>query len=186
MIEQRVSLRYARAILETAVEGKIDKEIYDDFLFVIKTLNSSKEFAAITTSPVVQHWRKKKIYDEIFKGKINDLTLSFLTLLTDKRRDKLIPSIVRQYVIEYDKLHNRLPAEIVSAIELDDSTKNEIVGKLAAWTKMQILPEFAVDPNVKGGMLVRIDDWVFDATIRNQLQVLYRTLAEGGAVETSG
>lgn len=179
MTEQRVSNRYARALLETAEQEGLTDNVYNDFQLVLSVFNASHELRAMTASPVFQQWRKKKIYQELFTGRVSPLVLNFLILLLDKRRGELIQSIIIQFQNQYDTLKNRLAVEITSAIGLNEEMQGKIIQKLIQITNKTILPQFKVNPNLKGGVLVRIEDWVYDATIKNQLDVLFKRLSEG-------
>ena len=180
MLEKRVSFRYARALLDTASEKGLAAEVFKDIQKVRATLEISKELRSLTESPVFQLWKKKQIYKAIFtEEKISDLTMNFLILLIDKRRGELIISIIRQYEMQYNLLNNRLEADIISALELNDELKKQVIDKLHNWTKKTILPTFIVDEKIKGGLLVRIDDWVFDASVKQQLDTLFKKLSEG-------
>ena len=180
MTEQRVSFRYARAILETAVQEKVSDKIFGDFLVVNDILADSRELRVLTSSPVLQHWKKKEVYQAVFEGRISTLTLNFLMFLLDKKRGDLIPSIIAQYVIQYNIMNNKLPVEIYSAIELNDNIKQKIVNELEDWTQKTILPDFKLQPELKGGMMIKVDDWVYDASLKNQLEILYKKLADEG------
>jgi F-type H+-transporting ATPase subunit delta len=176
MTEQRVSSRYARAILQSAIqEGNSDK-IYEDFQDVFKVVNESNELRTLTASPVFQIWKKKKIYEEIFKDHVSDLTFKFIIMLLDKRRGELILSIIKQYESQYNKLNNRLTVDIFTAIEPTEEIKNKITNALTEWTKKVILPQFTVKADLKGGIIIKISDWVFDASIKHQLELLYKEL----------
>jgi F-type H+-transporting ATPase subunit delta len=180
MLEQKVSYRYARALLDTASKEGIAETVYNDIKRVRATLNLSKDLRSMTASPIFQLWKKKRIFKAIFSEiKISELTLNFLILLLEKRRGELIPSIVRQYEMQYNLLINLLEVDIISAIELTEDIKKKVIEKLSISTQMTILPTYKIDTNIKGGLLVRIDDWVFDATIKRQLETLFKKLTEG-------
>jgi F-type H+-transporting ATPase subunit delta len=178
MLEYKVSYRYAKALIETAVKQGVSDQIFEDFKKVDETYKMSRELRSLTVSPVFQQWRKKKIYNEVFsQEKISQLTLNFLIMLIDKRRGELIPSIVAQYIVQYNILNNKLVVEIQSAVELTDDLKNKIISRLTEWSNKTILPNYIINKSLKSGLLVRIDDWVFDASLRNQLNILYKELA---------
>ena len=180
MLEQKVSYRYARALLDTASKEGIAETVYNDIKRVRATLNLSKDLRSMTASPIFQLWKKKRIFKAIFSEiKISELTLNFLILLLEKRRGELIPSIVRQYEMQYNLLINLLEVDIISAIEPTEDIKKKVIEKLSISTQMTILPTYKIDTNIKGGLLVRIDDWVFDATIKRQLETLFKKLTEG-------
>jgi F-type H+-transporting ATPase subunit delta len=182
MTEQRVSYRYAKALLETAEQEGITDLVYNDFLFVMSVFHDSQELRVMTASPVLQQWRKKKIYQELFTDRLSPLVLNFLVFLLDKQRGELIQSIIIQFQNQYNTLRNRLSVDITSAIELNDEIKTRILDKLVQITDKTILPQFYINPLLKGGVLVRIEDWVYDATIKNQLNILFKRLSEGEGI----
>ncbi|MBI5324659.1 MAG: ATP synthase F1 subunit delta [Ignavibacteriae bacterium] len=177
MNEQRVSSRYARALLEIARQNGFTEIIYSDLKFVRHTIEQSRELKILTFSPVVQFWRKKKIYEEILTGKVQPLTMNFIILLTDKRRESLIPDICYQYEVQYYELNNILPIEIESAIELSEEIKNKITIKIEKNTNKKVISDFRINKSIKGGLLIKIQDWVFDASLKNQLEILFKKLS---------
>ena len=182
MKEHRVSFRYAKALLDSAKKEGVTEIISKDFESIKMTFLMSKELRHFAASPVVQLWRKRKILNEIFlEENINKLTLEFLILLIDKRRGDLILSIIDEFEKQYNILNKRLPIIVEASVELDDKIKNQIIKKVAEKAKMTILPEYRLNKELKGGILVRIDDWVFDASIKNQLKILKRQLIEGNS-----
>ena len=176
MTEQRVSSRYARAILETAVEGKVAETIFEDFKIIAAALEHSHELKTFTSSPVVQHWLKIKVFNEIFDGKISSLSMSFLRFLLNKKRGELIQSIIVQYEDQYNIMNNKLPVTFNSYIELSESIKKNLLDKVKEITQKEILPVFKVDESLKGGILIQIEDKVYDASIKQQLKLLFQTL----------
>ncbi|TAL70840.1 MAG: ATP synthase F1 subunit delta [Bacteroidetes bacterium] len=177
MTEQRVSSRYARALLEIAIKEGLTDIVFSDLKYIRHTIEQSRELKTLTFSPVVQFWRKKKIYEELLKDRVHLLTMNFVILLTDKRRESLLPDICYQYEVQYDELNNILPIEIESAVELSDEIKNKITNKIEKNTNKKVFSDFKINKSLKGGLLVKIQDWVYDASIRNQLEILYKKLS---------
>lgn len=179
MFEQRVSSRYAKAMLQTAVKEGVADTLYSDFKYVDSLLDMSDELRSLTQSPVVRNWKKKNIYKELFEGKVNNLSYQFIMMLTNKNRDGLIPSIVNQYVIQYNRLNNLLPVEIYTTGEMDAVLKAKVEKQLTDWSKKKILPEYKIDPSIKGGILIKVDDWVYDGSVKHQLEMLHEKLISG-------
>ncbi len=177
MFEQRVSSRYARSLLMTAQSLKLEDEVFMDLELIKLIADKSKELKALMNSPVIQHWRKKNVFEELFKGRVNDLTMQFLILLTEKKRELILDSIIFQYENQYNILKNRQKVEIYSAIVLSDELRKDVEKRLIDMTKKTILPEYITQPSLMGGMMVRIGDWVYDASIKNQLESLRDRLA---------
>lgn len=182
MTEQRVSSRYARAILNIATDAGQAESVMKDMKQIEGIIDGSRDLLNLVRTPVVQFWKKRAIFHEIFEPFVSKLTLDFMMLLTDKNREALLPDIIVQYEKQYNKMHDLLPVEITSAVELRDESKARLVKKLEDYTKKKIIPRFKTDMSLKGGMIVRIDDWVFDASILNQLAVLYNKLIKNEAI----
>ncbi|MBM2813369.1 MAG: synthase subunit delta [Ignavibacteria bacterium] len=179
MFEQKVSSRYAQAVLSTAISTGFADRVFDDFIIIRDTIKSSREFYTFLKSPIIRFWQKKKVFQEVFSSSVSELTLNFIILLADKHRESLLPSIIAQYQAQYNAENNRLPVEISSAVALSDDLKKKIMTRLEGYTKKTVLPEYSIDKKLKGGITVRIDDWVFDGSIKNQLEILFKKLSEG-------
>ena len=180
MLEQRVSYRYAKAILDIAIESKTVDEIHNDFSYIGNVFKASNELKNIIVSPIVPQHLKNKAFVAVFgDNQISKMSLEFLKLLVHKRRSDIVPSIVEQYNNLYDEYNNKLKVRIISAIELNESSKKIILDNLTNLTKKTIIPIYEINKNVKGGLMVRIGDWVYDSTIKNQLEMLYKKLIEG-------
>ena len=135
MTEEKVSNRYAKAAIETAVIENCTNEVFESFQYIDRVIASSKDLRALLMNPIILPWKKKKALSEIFEGKIHALNYHFIMLLVDKSREFLIPSIIVQFNNQFNLLNNNLSIEIHSAKELADETKSNIIGKLSDWTK---------------------------------------------------
>ncbi|MCX6154642.1 MAG: ATP synthase F1 subunit delta [Candidatus Kapabacteria bacterium] len=176
MKEQKVSARYAKALFDLAKENGITDRVKSDFQIMRDVIHSSRELKMLIHSPIIQHWRKVKIFQEIFEAQLSKLTMAFFVLLTKKRRESLFDDILEQYEIQYNSDNNLLPIDVHSATELSDELKNRLVEKIGEYSKMTVLPEYKIDKSLKGGFTINIHDWVFDASVKNQLDLMYKSL----------
>jgi F-type H+-transporting ATPase subunit delta len=177
MTEQRVSYRYAKAIIETAEAEKMTDLLYKDFMYVREVCDFSHELTTFINSPVVHERDKVKVFEALFKDKINPVTLNFLNFLIEKGRANYTLDVIVQYEELYNKLNNKIKVDITTAIELNDDAKKRIVKKISENTEKTVLSNFNVKKDIDGGLLVRINDWVYDATLKRQLKNLYNKLA---------
>lgn len=182
MTEQRVSLRYARAIFETAKQTGYMDTVYNDFSVISDYFRSSRELLVVLKSPVVQQWKKKRLLNELFNNLLNPLTMNFITLLTEKHRENFLPDVIAVYERLYLAEKNIIKAEITSARDFDEILRKKIVGELESKLNKTVIPSFRVDLKIKGGLMIRVEDWVYDASVRNQLNQLRTKLIEGKLV----
>lgn len=177
MKEERVSYRYARALLDLAKQENVVEQIFTDMKIIKNVFDSSDELKAVSTSPLVHNWKKRNIYNELFKDKVSKLSMDFVILLTMKNRDNLLDTVVEQFEKIYNDLNNNIPVKITSAVELDDAIKEKTLVRLSSKVKKNILPTFKIDDSLKGGLMIQVEDWVYDASIKNQLKNLYKELS---------
>jgi F-type H+-transporting ATPase subunit delta len=181
MAEQRISRRYAKALYNAAEEVSAIDKVYEDLKYVGKAVESTNELEIYLKSPLIKSLDKKKALDEIFSGKISDLSKDFLILLSHKGREALIPSIVEQYIKIYNDQNNILPVHIKTAIEVSEDIKQNILAEIKERTGMTLNGTFEVDPAIKGGVVITLEDLVIDASLRNKLSELYQRLSQGEA-----
>ncbi len=179
MSDKRVAIRYAKALLSLAIELKLEEIVFNDFKKIITTVQNSKDLKSVFNSPVIQSWRKKNIFNELFTDNVNKLTLDFVILLTNKHRERLVLDVISEYTVIYNVNKGIIPIQVISAIELSDEIKLNIINKIHEFTKKKVEATFAIKPDIKGGFIVKLQDWVFDGSVQNQLNQLYKSLATG-------
>jgi F-type H+-transporting ATPase subunit delta len=183
MTEQKVSLRYARAMYEIAESANKVEAVFDDLTQIHNIIFNSRELEVVLKSPVVQKWKKKNLLKALFEPFVSNITFRFIMLLTDKQRENLIVDIAMKYESIYFDKNNIKKVSISTARELDDELKNKVLSSLAIWSGKKIVSDFNIKPELKGGILIRIDDWVYDATIVHQLDMLRQKLISTNNIE---
>jgi F-type H+-transporting ATPase subunit delta len=176
MINTKVAKRYASAIFQIAKEKNNLDVILNDFRLIMVTIEQSRDFENLLMSPVVNYSKKVQIFNEIFANKIDAITFEFIKLLINKKRDYFISQIIEQFIVLYNKHNNLTPVEILSAIELDDDTKSKVNNKISSALNLKIIPNFRVNKNLKGGIKIQVDDWVYDASISTKLENIRESL----------
>jgi F-type H+-transporting ATPase subunit delta len=109
------------------------------------------------------------------------ILVNFLKLLIEKHRMPVIARIRAQYERLWEEENRLLPVEVTSAIALDPATTEEIGNAIGERTGRRIELAARVDPNIIGGIVVRIGNSILDASIRNRLEQLRRTVAQGAS-----
>lgn len=171
-----ISTRYAKAFMEFADEKKSLEQVSDDMTMLEDTLSKSKELKVVLKSPVINKDKKESIIKEIFAEKINSLTLDFLLFVNNKNRENLLLDITKRYnEIRNIKL-NRVEAEVVSSINFSDEQKNIMQQQLKELSNKEVIPNFTTDESLIGGFTVKINDTVIDASVKQQLKKLRKSL----------
>lgn len=172
MIETKVADRYAKALLLFAQENNKTDIVLKDLEFVLDALRKSPELYLFTTNPIIRPHKKIEIFNEIFKGKISEVTLGFIILLVKKNREASLKLLISCFRDQYNVINNRIHVEIVSAKELNERTQNQLCEKLTQITGKTILPRFQTDSRIIGGFQVKFADYFYDASVKKQLNNL--------------
>ncbi|MDK3155239.1 ATP synthase F1 subunit delta [Kamptonema cortianum] len=172
MSERRVAYRYARALFNAALSQDIVQSVDSDLVSITNAISSNDGFRSFLKKPQTSEQDKIGMLEKVFSDKVTALTMSFMRLLVEKRRDDEIFGI-RMAFQELRRNHENLTKAIVaSAEELDKKQRDEVVSTIAKKTGRNLEPEFIVDPALIGGVKVTYGDYVLDGSVRGQLDRL--------------
>ncbi len=174
----RISYRYANSLMQLAEEKKIYSKIAQDTELIYSSLGSSKELRTVLKSPVIKSTEKKKLLTAIYEGKISKDVESFLLFVVEKGREDILYEIFKEFINLRNKKEGILQANIISAVELDDSLKKKITSKLEKETEKIVQSSFLVDGKIIGGFIAQLEDKVYDASVSHQLKLLRKKFAQ--------
>lgn len=184
MRQTKVAQRYAKALFDLALEtGKIE-EVKND----LDAINGVKhpELQILLVSPVITGEKKSSVFDAVFSSHVQPLTTSFFKLVFTKGRSIAIKEIVSAFMNMY-RIHKGIQVvELTTAMPLSDEVKTSIKGILQQNVMLKnktIELNEHVDASLIGGLVVQIDDKLFDASIRHDLQVIKRQFVKNMYVQ---
>lgn len=178
MSSYNIATRYANALMELATENNVLKQVADDMELVFNGIASSKELRTILKSPVIKTEKKEAILNDIFKSKIGDVSTNFLQFVVKKNRENFIYDILKRFKELYYLRINRVEAKVLSSVELTELQKDQLQSSLEQYTKKDVTSVFSIDDSIIGGFVVKINDTVLDASIKQQLNKLRKKLFE--------
>lgn len=181
----RISYRYANSLMQLAEEKNIFKKISEDADLIFNTLNASKELRTVLKSPVVKLNDKKNLLSKIFEKKISGETLSFLNFVIEKNREDLLFDIFKEFMTLVDKKNGVIKARVVSAVDLNDQIKQRLVEDFEKRTDKKVLANYNVDSNLIGGFIVTVEDTVYDASVKHQLNLLRKKFSEEATISNN-
>jgi F-type H+-transporting ATPase subunit delta len=166
----RLAARYAKSILDLAVEKGVLEDVYKDMLFLQAACAGSKEFVNFLRSPVIKPDKKGKILDAITAGKISALTAAFIRLLLRKDREGHLPEIATAFVNQYKTYKGIEVVKLTTAVAVDEEVKQAILSKVRdGHDGRQIELDTAVREDIIGGFILEIGDKMIDASISHEL-----------------
>ena len=107
MSQSRATIRYAKALLDLCVENNTIDQAYRDMLLLKKTCLENKELQLLFKSPIVKTDQKLKILEKIFQKQLSSITMSFVKIITKKKRESLLYEIADRFIGLYKK-HNKI------------------------------------------------------------------------------
>ncbi|MCX6140705.1 MAG: ATP synthase F1 subunit delta [Candidatus Kapabacteria bacterium] len=177
MSDLKISRRYAKALLATAIERKVADDVMKDLDLIGRTGDASKDLRAMFRSPIIDADIKKQVIRDILGERIGALTMDFMMLILDKGRGHLWREIVMEYGVQLDEVHNIERIRVTSAVDLESSACEKIEAAIGVKLKKTIVATYDVDPSILGGAIIRVGDSVMDSSLRHQLVVLKEQLA---------
>jgi F-type H+-transporting ATPase subunit delta len=173
-----IRVRYAKAFFSLAKEKKMLDTLKTDIKKVFDVCTQSSDFINLLESPVIKTSKKAELITAIFKSKINTLTLNFLLLITNNKRESYIPDICRNFLELTRKDQNIKSAVIVTASEINIKTTNKIKALLEKELNATVELNCKTDPEIIGGLILRVDDKQYDSSVATQLRKIKQQLLE--------
>lgn len=175
MSVQRIASRYAKSLIELAQEQNKLEAVTED-MKTFRDLLDNRDLYLLLKSPVVGTDKKKQIFKTLFEGKFDQLTSSFLDVLTTKVRESYMPEIVTEYLAQYKRLMHISTVTVTTPTEPDEKTLSAIKAKLleSKVTDEKVEMISVVDPNLIGGFILEFDDKIYDASLSSKLEGLKR------------
>ncbi|MCX6187459.1 MAG: ATP synthase F1 subunit delta [Bacteroidetes bacterium] len=170
MSEFRVASRYAKSLIDLAQERNILEAIFSDIQLFAKTLENSHELLGMLKSPIINGDKKMAVMKMLFDRSFNPLTTSFLEIIVRKNRERYLGTIAQAFIAQYNELNNIIEASIKTAVETDESIKQQIRVALEKETGKRVNLKSSVDASLIGGIVVQVEDKLFDASIAGKLR----------------
>jgi F-type H+-transporting ATPase subunit delta len=162
---------YAEALMSVAQSHNLTAEVGNDVRGVLEVMASSADLKDLMLNPLVKPEAKKGILDRLLRSEIQPYFFNFLMLLVDRRRIYLLEAICKQYQTLLRKLNNTVLAEVTSTVDLNDGQRQAVVQKVREMTgAADVELETKIDPDLIGGVVIRVGSQVLDASIRGQLR----------------
>ena len=171
----RASIRYAKALLEFAIENQNQKAVVEEMQNILYIMESSPDLNDALNSPVLPGSQKRKIIDEVFP-KASKILKSLFDLLCQNGREGILWGIAHHYIELFEKNQGKVTTTVTTVLPLSGDLENEVLKKAATLTPLKIELKNIVDPNIKGGFILRVGDLQYNASIADRLKALKREL----------
>lgn len=173
MDRNRAAIRYAKAVLEYALEGQAAGAVEADMLNMATTIAQSGELQRVLTSPVIKTEAKKNALLEIFRD-AHEISKGLVRTLLENKRIGLLEEVALKYVALYRTRKGEETAQVTTAVPLSGELQEKILDAVAKATGKKVALENHIDEKILGGFVLRIGDTQYDASIASKLNAIKR------------
>jgi ATP synthase F1 delta subunit len=173
---EEIAAVYARSLFEVAQEQSKLDTVRDQLGAFADALDSSRELQTFFFSPYFSTAEKADGLDRAVTD-ADPIVVNFLKLLIENHRTPAIFRLRRELDRLWRQENKRLPVQVTSAVALDQATVNQIGDRIAEQTGQKIDLSASVEPEILGGIVVRVGNSILDASIRNRLEQLRKQVA---------
>ncbi|WP_028061689.1 ATP synthase F1 subunit delta [Candidatus Solirubrobacter pratensis] len=173
---EEIAAVYARSLFEVAKEqDKLDL-VREQLGAFTDALDETRELQVFFFSPYFSTQEKQDGLDRAVTD-ADPVVVNFLKLLIENHRMPVIFRVRRELDRLWEEENQLLPVRVTSAVELDEGTVNQIGDRIAEQTGRKVDLSSQVDPDILGGIVVRVGNSILDASIRNRLESLRKQVA---------
>jgi F-type H+-transporting ATPase subunit delta len=181
MSVSRIAYRYARSLIELAEEGKKLDPVLKD-MEMLQVLLRNRDLRNLLRSPVIDVDKKSRILDQVLGGRVDTLTMKFVMLLLKKQREPFLKDIIDSFIEQYKEIRNIHELNIRTARELSEAEIEQLLQKLrdlGVFLEGTVEIDQKVDEDLIGGFILEYRDFIYDATVSNQLDTMRRKQFQG-------
>jgi len=181
---EKIADVYAEAYLNAVTdrEGSLDDAVAE-FAALVDVLKLQPKFEAVLASAMVPNNEKIALLEKTFASSASPLFWNFLQIVAKRNRLDLLMPIFFQTQVQLNERQKRIPVTITTASEIDEPSFTILSEKLRGVLGGEPIISKVIDPEVLGGLVVRVGDTVYDASLSAQLHNVCRQMIEHSARE---
>ena len=173
MPNPRLASRYAKSLIDLAVERGQLEQVHQDMQWLQSVCKSNRDFVNLLRSPIIKGEVKQKIMSAVTGSSLSELTNAFIRLLISKTRESFLPEIAAAAISLYKQNKNIQTVQLTTASAVSDNIRTAIieqVKKSAGFENIEL--EEKIDPSLIGGFVLQVGDKLVDASIAYDLKAI--------------
>jgi F-type H+-transporting ATPase subunit delta len=172
MSEIQVASRYAKSIIDLAVEQNALEPVKKDIELFLGTCRANPALQAILKNPIISLEKKANILDGLFGDKLNKMILSFFHIVIRKGRSGILYATAKEFINQYNIIKNVVKATVTSASPLSKENIAQVEEVVKQASKGEVILSAEVDPDLIGGFILKVGDKQFDTSLSSKLYKL--------------
>jgi len=177
MNESQISVRYAKALFQSASEKQVLEKVYED-MELLSDICKLDDFQYMLVVPSLQPSQKSKLVGSILETSISEVSLSMINLVIKNKREIYLPGIARNFRSLYRKAMGIRSASLVTSQSVDDQALNSVKALIKKTYDSDVELAATVNKNMIGGFVLTIEDKQYDASVATSLRKLKKQLLE--------
>jgi F-type H+-transporting ATPase subunit delta len=183
MSVEQLAQRYAKAQLSAANDKKVMQDVSADCNSLLAMLKTSPDFVKfIESTSISKEVRAETIIKIATEAKLNDVTVSMLSVLAYNNRLSLLPLVLQSAKSMINDITGLSDAKVTSAVILEEPQIEEIRAQLKKKLGHDVTLETHVDPSIIGGLVVRVGSMMVDDSVKTKLDRMVRRLTDEATV----
>ena len=172
-----IAIPYSKALFDLSIENNVLEDTFRDIELVDRICKSNRDFQMMLKSPIVHTTKKIKILRSIFEEEATKLTLTFLSIITRKKRESFIPDICLAFIELYKDYKGILPTHVKTAGPLTETIRKQVIDVMKKFTGKEIELMGEVKEELIGGFILQWNDKQYDASILKQIKEMKKSVA---------
>lgn len=178
MLNKSVARRYAEAFFSIARDNNKINDYQLELEKVVKALQEVDNLKEYMSHLLIPAAAKKDVLKQLFAEQVSPVTLNFIMMIVDKKRETYIDVIVEEYKDMADEFRNIAKVDLIAAKEVPEEDVKYLAEKLSASTGKTVQLNLKVDPALLGGIKLRMGDQIIDGTVAKKLEMLKEQLIQ--------
>ena len=171
-----ISTRYARALLKSATDAKLEDQVYQEMITLGKSFTDVPVLRQTIDNPMLDKAKKQMLLETAAGGKSCTLTKTFIALVLKEDRENMIQFMAYSYVTLYRKQNNVIRGKLTTAARVSAETEQKMRQMVESKTQGTVEFETEVNPDIIGGFILEYDTYRMDASVKSKLNNILNTL----------
>ena len=171
-----ISTRYARALLKSATDAKLEEQVYQEMMTLAKSYMDVPELRQTIDNPMLDKDKKQTLLETAAGGATSELMRTFIALVLKEDRENMVQFMAYSYVTLYRKQKNVIRGKLTTAARVSPETEQKMRQMVESMIQGTVEFETEVNPDIIGGFILEYDTFRMDASVKSKLNNILNTL----------
>ena len=171
-----ISVRYARALLKSATEQKLETDVYRDMQTLAESYVRVPQLRLTIENPMLAKETKKQLLETACGQNATELSRRFVSLVLQEDRENILQFMANSYVTLYRQQKNVIRGRLITATAVSDDTVQKMRQMVASRTNGNVEFQTEVNPDIIGGFILEYDTYRMDVSVQSQLRTILKQL----------